>query len=116
MFVLYQFDENIPVLLQPSGALTRIEKFEIGAKTGAFRVCSVLLNGVMMVFGGVAKPIDNQISVIENCGLRRIGDLPMHFDWGGCNVYQTPEGTQETLLCFGRNTGIKMEGTKICHS
>ena len=105
------------VLLSPSGALTRVESFEIGAKTGGFRVCSTLLNGLMMVFGGVARPFDNQISVIENCGLRRIGDLPMHFDWGGCNTFLSSEGNQETLLCFGRNNNLggKLDGTKICH-
>ena len=53
-----------------------------------------------MMFGGDGS-YNNQISVVESCRLRRVGTLPMEFRVGGCNTFQTIDGNDEALLCFG---------------
>ena len=55
-----------------------------------------------MIFGGHFDEFIKQISIVESCGLRRIGSLPMEFYQGACNTFQTSGGTDETLLCFDK--------------
>ena len=60
------------------------------------------LNRQMMIFGGREnQPVHTQISIVESCGLRRLGTLPMIFIQGACNIFQTSGGNEEVLLCFG---------------
>ena len=62
--------------------------------------CSATINGRMMIFGGdLDTPYEKQISVVEHCGLTRVGDLPVRFYAGGCNTFTTSLGDEETLLC-----------------
>lgn len=58
----------------------------------------------MMIFGGFDDD-KNQISVVEGCQLRRIGDLPIDFTYGACNTFTTTAGNEETLLCFSWSSG-----------
>ena len=86
--------------------------FTFGIGTGAYSSCSATINGKMMIFGGSEigdLPFKNQISIVESCQLRRLGDLPMSFHSGGCNTFQTTNGTEETLLCFAQS------GPASCH-
>ena len=54
----------------------------------------------MLVFGGYEfSDYKNQISNVENCGLKRIGSLPTAFDWGSCNTFE--DTSEYVLLCFG---------------
>ena len=79
-----------------------IESFVFGEGTEVYRSCSTTLNGQMLVFGGSATDSDQktQISVVEDCGLRRIGSLPMEFFLGACNTYSVNEEDVQVLLCF----------------
>ena len=43
-----------------------------------------------------------QISIVESCGLKLVGTLPMWFNLGACNTFKTNGGTEETLLCFAQ--------------
>ena len=54
-----------------------------------------------MIFGGtLAADYINQISIVESCGLKRIGDLPKQFYYGACNTFNNADGQEEVLLCF----------------
>ena len=93
-----------------SGTLTSEFQFGQSESTGSYRSCSTVINGLMMIFGGDSNSdFDNQISVVESCGLRRLGTLPMQFEFGACNTFQSNEGDEEVLLCFAYN------GRKDCH-
>ena len=90
--------------------LTVIDEFTFGNRTGSRASCSATINGKMMIFGGYFNtPYRNQISQVDSCQLTRLGDLPMEFDKGGCNTFQTSSGTEETLLCFA------YDGQSSCH-
>jgi len=87
--------------------------FAIAPDTGVYGSCSAVLDGKMYIFGGFATNtrihtlgdgnmyLFNQISEIDQCGIRRIGDLPFWFFLGGCNTFETNAGEQFVLLCFG---------------
>lgn len=86
-----------------------MKNFLFQSGTGAYGSCSALINGAMMIFGGDTLPYVNQISVVESCQLRRIGNLPMDFYLGACTTIQNNAGNDETLLCFDGY------GPKDCH-
>ena len=93
-----------------SGKLTSEFQFGQSASTGSYVSCSTVINGLMMIFGGYPNSdFNNQISVVESCGLRRLGTLPMEFYLGACNTFQSNEGDEEVLLCFA------YPGYKDCH-
>ena len=49
-----------------------------------------------------------KVSVIENCRMARIGDLPFDYEYGSCNTFLEPN--PRVLLCFDRND------PKVCHT
>ena len=80
--------------------LTKIDGFTFGENTGVSRSCSTVINGIMTIFGGYDSPYKNQISIVESCQLRRIGELPIDFYDGGCNSFLSNEQKDEIILCF----------------
>lgn len=66
----------------------------------------------MMIFGGVfsSSMFDDQISVVSNCGLERVGTMPTKFDRGACNTFHS-NNIEYALLCFG----MMNSGLKSCH-
>ena len=91
------------------GNASEIE-FEFEFQTGAYDSCSTVQNGLMFVFGGTSgSDYENQISIVEDCRLRRIGSLPMRLYWGACNSFTTNNDNQISLLCFDYND------RKACH-
>ena len=69
----------------------------------------------MLIFGGdYERPYGNQISVLEDCRLKRIGSLPTAFIIGACNTYQRSDGISETLLCFGLYRESECQRFQIC--
>ena len=85
-----------------------VDNFIYGTNTGSYSSCSSIINGLMVIFGG-HDDFKNQISIVESCQLRRLGDLPMAFYDGACNTYRNPEGTEKILLCFAS------AGKTTCH-
>lgn len=83
----------------------------MGEGTGSSYSCSTTVNGQMLIFGGqLNSAFENQISVVESCGLRRIGDLPMNFYYGACNTFIGQDQAYEhALLCFAKS------GKNQCH-
>ena len=91
------------------GSLTEVE-FSFSDQTGSFLSCSTVINGKSIIFGGHrGYPFKNQISLVEDCRLTRIGSLPFSFHLGACNTFQDSNGTSKVLLCFGR------DGKSNCH-
>jgi len=46
-----------------------------------------------MIFGGtIGADYINQISIVESCGLKRIGNLPKQFYYGACNTFNNANG------------------------
>jgi len=80
------------------------------------------MNGKSIIFGGDARhrPDGNQISLVKDCGLTRIGSLPFGFKFGACNTFQDNDGKNRALLCFGWDgtyeiDGRTMHGMSNCH-
>ena len=89
------------------GQLKNVTQFSFDDESGSYRSCSTTINGKMMIFGGDSgTPSYNQISILESCGLRRIGDLPMNLRSGACNTFINSQGKDYALLCFGYNYGM----------
>ena len=85
------------------GSLTEVE-FSFSDQTGSDYSCSTVINGKSIIFGGDSRrPYTNQISLVENCRLTRIGSLPFSFMGGACNTFQNSDGISKVLLCFGRD-------------
>ena len=69
----------------------------------------------MTIFGGYSGyDYGDQISLVQDCGLRRAGTLPMKFQYGSCNTFQKSNGEGQTLLCFGASFG-KSDGKSDCY-
>ena len=80
------------------------------------------MNGKSIIFGGDARhrPDGNQISLVKDCDLTRIGSLPFGFKFGACNTFQDNDGKNRALLCFGWDgtyeiDGRTMHGMSNCH-
>ena len=92
------------------GNLTKLDSFSFTYETGSYYSCSATINGQMLIFGGSSSySYSNQISLVENCRLTRIGSLPITFHYGACNTFQRSDGISETLLCFAS------DGKSNCH-
>ena len=48
-----------------------------------------------------------KVSVIDNCQMTRLDDLPFDYGWGSCNTFLEPN--PRVLLCFSSND------PKVCH-
>ena len=90
------------------GQISNVDSFRFGDRTGSQHSCSTIVDGKMTIFGGESDH-SNQISLVENCGLTRVGTLPMGFWCGSCNSFQKSNGESHTLLCFGS------PGKSDCH-
>ena len=97
------------IMMDPNGYTYNTNFFTIEPRTGAYHSCSALLYGQMFIFGGGTESIVRQVSIVRNCGLRRVGDLSYDFAFGGCNTFKTAQGLQEVLMCFQADNG------KGCH-
>jgi len=92
------------------GSPTEVDSFSFSDQTGSRGSCSTLINGKIVIFGGLTgRPYSNQISVVEDCRWTRIGSLPFSFSSGACNTYKNRDGRSEALLCFGE------DGKSNCH-
>jgi len=90
------------------GSLAEVE-FSFSNETGSSGSCSTVINGKIIIFGGSLEPFKNQVSLVEDCRLTRIGTLPFSFSGGACNTFQNSDGRSRTLLCFGH------DGKSNCH-
>ena len=83
--------------------LSEVDGFHYERGSGSWYSCSFILNGIMTIVGGDANNgeyIQRQISVVESCQLRLIGQLPMNFEHGACNSFYNNEENAEALLCI----------------
>ena len=55
---------------------------------------------MMIVGGDLSESYVRQISIVESCGLRKIGELPFNFYNGACNSFRGADGIQTAILCF----------------
>jgi len=95
------YSSNSPVLLDIGSDFSlELEGFQFGRETGNYGSCSFVQNGIMYIVGGNGGEFDQQISTVESCRLRKIGDLPNRFDVGACNNYRNPAEEEQALLCF----------------
>ena len=59
---------------------------------------------------------DFQVSKIENCGIKRQGDLPFDFRDGSCNTFFERRKMQEIFLCFDSSKDSTENTRKTCHA
>ena len=70
--------------------------FSKGPNTEVHASCSLQVKGQMMVFGGTVER--RQIAAIDDCQLKRVGDLPFDFYLGGCGYFRN-----KFYFCFGHD-------------
>ena len=97
------------------------ESASIGENSGAYRSCSLMMNGEAVIFGGnLVQPINIkrqvhflnrdkgiifiQISVVSECTVKRLGDLPFDFTTGACGTFII-DSLMTILLCFSGAIG-----------
>lgn len=94
-------EENVPALFDAHGRFSELSAFKFEDGTGSWKSCSVLFQGRMMIFGGDSQSnYKSQISEVGSCSLQLVGQLPMEFHEGGCNLFNSVAGVPEILLCF----------------
>ena len=89
--------DNVPVLTDATGRVDRDLAFTFAKNTSVSYSCSVTFKNQHYVYGG--DPYDGyerQISRIDGCRLRRIGDLPFDHHFGAC----TAVNDNRIYLCF----------------
>ena len=59
--------------------------FKFDQDTSVLHSCSLVFQNQMIVFGG-SKDASDQISIVDQCQLKRIGSLPIPFEHGACTV------------------------------
>jgi len=101
----YDPPQNPPVLIHVTGNVNKPielngDAFTYDKGTEAYRSCSFTQNGIMYIAGGV-YPYRRQISIIEQCRLRNIGELSDDFEMGACNNFMSANNEEYALLCFG---------------
>ena len=83
-------------------------EFFIRPDTDIYLSCSARLNGEYYVFGGATyggadnSGFTKQISKINDCRLKRVGDLPFDFTYGACGTYDV-SSEERVMLCFDMN-------------
>ena len=85
--------ENKPLIIDGNGQSKEIG-FIYGTGTEVASACSVIWRGEMYVFGGYTH--QRQISMVDQCQLTRIGDLPFNMYHGAC----AQRNDQEVFICF----------------
>ena len=80
-------------------------EFFISPDTDIYLSCSARLNGEYFVFGGATyggadnSGFTKQIRKINDCRLKRVGDLPIDFTYGACgtsnDLIQIPDNSPD---------------------
>jgi len=106
-----------PLVFNADGRLIE-ENAVIDEQSGAFFSCSTMLNGEAIIFGGWISNNERQvhlklifisfkyhplqISLVSECTLKRLGDLPFDFRFGTCGTFMINR-SPTILLCFDYN-------------
>jgi len=94
---------NVAMVITLNGEVDYDINFTFGVNTEVHQSCAAALFDRMFVFGGYNQK--RQMSEVQDCKLKRIGDLDFNFVAGGCNTF--PFGI---MLCFAD------KADKECHS
>ena len=83
------------------GNVVPVSDFDYQSGTGSYDSCSFTQKGRMYIVGGdSARDFTRQISVVEDCRLRKVKELQKDFHFGACNNFVKQDGSEEALLCF----------------
>ena len=84
------------------GSVTKLDTFTFDEGSGSYSSCSFVQNDKMYIVGGDRyRDLDRQISIVESCRLRKVGELKNSFINGACNKFRNSDGKEMALLCFG---------------
>jgi len=94
---------NVPMVITLNGEVDDDINFTFGVNTQVHGSCAASWFNRMFVFGGLNQK--RQMSEVQDCKLKRIGDLDFGFVGGGCNTFSFG-----IMLCFD------YDADKKCHS
>merc|ERR1719285_447850 len=107
VLILITRNSGIPILTDMGGAAkyggTDFD-FEFGTETEVRSSCSINWQGEMYLYGGNIEK--RQVSLVEQCQLKRVSTLSFDLSSGAC----TNINNEEVVLCFGDN----MSNSKKC--
>ena len=90
-----KLSQNVPVLTDSSGRVDTNLAFTLDDNTSVWGSCSVTFQNQHYVYGGWGD-YTRQISQIDGCRLRRIGDLPFDHYYAACAA----TSDDQIYLCF----------------
>ena len=96
------FDNNEPIITDLSGKNEVSTYFQIEDGIEIDLSCGVTFENQFFVYGGKEK--NRQIARVEDCSLKKIGELPQYFGMagGGCTVAKG-----HVYLCFGGKSNVR---------
>lgn len=119
-------DKNLPMVISLKGPYDDQLEFVYEENTAVKYSCAAILNDEMYVFSGPtlrkSQEVDTykQISKVEDCKLKRVGELPFErntfVEGGYCGTFLFPEDEYRVMLCFYDGEGKKCmsyEGTNF---
>ena len=69
-------------------------EFTMGENTNVDQSCGIVFQGKMYILG--SEDEKKQIAIVDDCTLKRVGDLPFRFMSGSCtNMYN-----EKIVMCF----------------
>ena len=86
---------NVPVITDSTGRVDTNFSFSFEEGTSVYKSCSIVFKNHHYVYGGSGDFI-RQISVIDDCKLKRFGYLPFDHYYAAC----TAVGNNRIYLCF----------------
>ena len=88
-----RYSSNVPLIIDSMGQSQEIG-FTYGPETEVMAACSIIWRGQMYMFGGYTYK--HQISVVDQCSLTKIGDLPIRMNYGAC----AQRNDEQIYICF----------------
>ena len=70
--------------------------FAFGNNVEVHKSCSLIFKGIMLLFGGANEHRQIAKVTAQDCGIKRMGNLPFDFVQGACTVIEH----KEIILCF----------------
>jgi len=90
--------QAVPFTFGLNGHVQSKIDFKFPDLTAVFLGCATVFENKMLYFGGVGNN-NKQLSQVEDCSLKRIGELDFEFENGACNTFDRND-KEEVFLCF----------------
>jgi len=116
LLLLGNFDD--PIMINFDDSWKKLRNFHHTESVSNSFACNALVDGRMMVFGGLPfGPTDyKKISEVKDCGMTEIGHLPHDFYMGLCTTVSMVGNHEAAILCRNQYDITGLNDKKRCFS